>query len=552
MERNIKALSEQEFDLVIIGGGISGACIAWDAATRGLKTALIEKKDFGHATSMATSKLIHGGLRYLAQYQFGVVRESLRERRFFEKNLPHLIFPMGFLIPIYNYTPTPKFLLGMGLSMYDLMAYDKNELADPDKHLANHRWLKREEVLQMDPHLDPKGLKGGYYYYDGLNRYPERTNIEFIESASSHGAVVANYVEATNFITQTGDGKITVKGVEARDVTNGNTFNIQGKVVINASGPWGDIMLSKLHKNPVRKLQRSKGIHLVFPRFSSDAALTFETKNKHHFFIIPWLNFSLVGTTDTPYNQSPDELKVTRGEAEDFMRLINDHYPANLTYDKILHAYAGIRPLVAESENESTYQASRKHEIVDHKKVEKVSGLISVFGGKYTTSRSLAEETVDHIVREYHLHAGPCLTRNKPLDGGDLGERYSVFLNHAVEEYGSTYTAEVVEHLVARYGANFRKIIAMFQEDPGAKAPLENTFYTTRGDIRYAIENESAIHLDDFLLRRCGLGNTGTVSAQLLDQIAEIMGEMLQWDKTQKEEEKLKYKEETKIIDDLS
>ncbi|RME88479.1 MAG: glycerol-3-phosphate dehydrogenase/oxidase [Candidatus Hydrogenedentota bacterium] len=550
MKRDIEALSSQEFDIVIVGGGISGACIAWDAITRGLKVALIERKDFGHATSMATSKLIHGGLRYLAQYQFGVVRESLRERRFFEKNLPHLIFPLGFLLPIYDFTPTSRFLLGAGLTLYDLLAYDKNELSDPDKHLANHKWLSKEKALEVDPNLNPKGLKGAFYYYDGLNRLPERTNMEFITSSAAHGAVIANYTEAVDFLKETASDTVFVKGIRAKDLETGKEFDIHAKVVINASGPWGDLVLSKLHKNPVRKIIRSKGIHLIFPKFGSESAITFETKDKHHFFIIPWLNYSLIGTTDTPFEDDPDNLKVTRKEAEDFMQLVNDHYPAaNLTYDKILHAYAGIRPLVADSESTSTYEASRKHEIVDHNKLENVYGLISVFGGKYTTSRSLAEETINHVVKEYGLKANPCVTKDTPLDGGNLPVRFSIFLDESVKEYGPLYGEQLVRNLVYRYGVHFTKILNKIKENPEWKKPLEQIFYSTPAEIEYAISEESALHLDDLLLRRIGLGNTGEVNQSLLEKIATQMGHFLGWDKSRIQEEVSHYQKTVRILD---
>lgn len=555
MQRDISKFKNTEFDILIIGGGISGAAIAWESVTRGYKTALIEKNDFGHATSMATSKLIHGGLRYLAQYDFGVVRESLRERRYLSQILPHQAFPLPFLIPIYDFTPTPGFVLGAGLKIYDLLSYDKNDLVDTDKHLSNSRLLSKEKVLQYEPGLHPKGLRYGYLYYDILNKHPERSNFDFAYSAAENGATLANYVKAERFIleesSEKNNSKRKILGIHALDTLNNQSFEIRAKSVINATGPWGDLVLSTLEKSPVRKITRSKGIHMIFPRMHKNTAITFETKDKHHFFIIPWLNYSLVGTTDTEYDGHPDDIKVLKSEVLEFIKLINDHYPGNLKYENLKHAYTGIRPLVSEENEESSYDASRRHEIIDHEKVEKLSGLYSVFGGKWTTSRALAEQTIDLIEKNRNFPRTRSVTKNHPLKTSQTGNRFSLFINDAHHQYDDLYGDKMITHLIEYYGSEYNKVLNYIEKDSSLKEPIEKRTHHIKAQILYGLENEMVQKLSDFLLRRAGFGNEGIPHEQTLNSIVNFMGDYLKWDKTRKEEEIIEYKNSQTIIDDV-
>lgn len=552
MKREIQRLKDEKFDILIIGGGVSGGAIAWDAALRGYKVALIEKKDFGHGTSATTSKLIHGGLRYLAQFDISVVRESLRERRFLEANAPHQAFPLPFLLPIYNFTPTPKWMLGIGLRMYDFLSYDKNDLKDPDKHLSNHRWFNKEETLKLEPGLDPQGLKGSFHYYDVLNKHPHRSNLDYVDSAYSRGAVVANYVEASEFLIKEENGKKTVHGIKAKDLETGNYLDIQAKVTVNATGPWGDLLLSKIHKNPVRKIVRSKGIHLLFKRFHKDQALTFETRDKHHFFIIPWLDYSLIGTTDTPFNGSPDDVRVTKSEALEFMKMINEHYPVNLTLDKLVHTYAGIRPLVAETdvETDATYKASRKHEIINHRKVENIDGLVSVFGGKWTTSRALAEETIDMIQTAFDLPGIASETETTQLVAGSVGDRIALYIAEACKNYGNRHSETLIKHLIEYYGTYYENILEYIEKDPRLGKPFDNTSHHIKAEIHHAVEHDMALSVSDFLMRRSGIGNKGIPADRVLNEITDTMAQLLNWDDARKKQEVQEYRYSQSLVDE--
>jgi len=550
VHRDISGFKNVKFDILVIGGGISGVAIAWEAVTRGYKTALIEKNDFGHATSMATSKLIHGGLRYLAQYDFGVVRESLRERRYLSQILPHQAFPLPFLIPIYDFTPTPGMILGIGLKMYDFLSYDKNDLMDTDKHLANSRYLSREKVLEYEPGLNPKGLQYGYLYYDILNRHPERSNFDFAYSAAETGVTAANYVMAKSFRLKEENGNKSIHGVNAVDMLSGAEFSIETANVINATGPWGDIVLSTLEKTPIRKITRSKGIHMVFPRFHKNTAITFETRDKHHFFIIPWLNYSLIGTTDTEYSGSPDDIRVTRKDILEFMQQVNDHYPANLKYENLKHAYAGIRPLVSEENKESSYDASRRHEIIDHKKLENLEGLFSVFGGKWTTSRALAEQTIDQVEKTNDYSRTKSVTREHRLKTSQTGNRFSLFVNDAHHRFDDKYGSRLVDHAIEYYGSEFDKMLAFIDKDASLKEPIEKRTFHIKAQILYGLEKEMVHKLSDFLLRRAGFGNEGIPHDQTLNSVATMMGDYLGWDKTRQAEEIKEYKNSQFIVED--
>ena len=548
MKRDLQRLQNQVFDILVLGGGVSGASIAWDAALRGFSVALIERKDFGHATSAATSKLIHGGLRYLAQGDISVVRESLRERRYLEMNMAHQVFPLPFLMPFYDFTPTPRWMLGVGLTLYDLLSWDRNYIDDPDKHIDRKRWLSREKALQLEPGLNPQGLKGAYHYYDALNRHPNRSNLEYVLSAASRGAQVANYVACDEFIIEETSAGKRVSGVIAKDTLTGRQFPVRAQVTVNATGPWGDIVLGKLHGAAEHKLVRSKGIHLLFPRFHKNTTVALETRDKHHIFLIPWGNYSLLGTTDTEFKGDPDDLNVTRDDAQDFLDLFNSYFPQKKTLGDVVNSYAGLRPLVAESSVTSTYKASRRHEIVLHRKQDNVDGLVSVFGGKWTTSRALAEQTVDLIEKKFGFPRRHSISHKTPVVGGQVGTRLATFIAEAHARWDKVYSPQLINHLIEIYGALYERVLDYVIRDKSLLMPIENEYPFIRAEIHYAVDREMALTLADFLNRRCGLGNMGYISDSALSSVATVMGDLLRWDSTRRREEIAAFKKSRSII----
>src|SRR5690348_10935048 len=307
MRRAIDRLANEVFDLLVIGGGVTGACVARDASMRGLKVALIERNDFAGATSAHNSKLVHGGLRYLRNFELGLVRESLRERRIWQRIAPHLVHPLPFLVPLYGADWAARAQLAAGLTLYDLLSFDRGWLDDPAQRLPGHRWLNAKAALEHEPRLDGPKFSGTFEYYDAQMYSPERLALECILDASAHGAAVANYVSAERLLLRDGHAE----GATVADVFSDGRFDVRAAVTIVATGPWADLFLAQaLGKPASHKLMRSKGIHLIVPAMTKHAALTVATRGGH-FFILPWRGHSLVGTTDTAFAGSPDNVGAT-------------------------------------------------------------------------------------------------------------------------------------------------------------------------------------------------------------------------------------------------
>ena len=551
MKRDLEQFKHCLFDLLIIGGGITGAAIAWDASLRGYKVALIEKDDFGHATSMATSKLIHGGLRYLANFEINLVRESLHERRFLANIIHHLVKPLPFLFPIYSKASTSRCLIGLGLKLYTLLSRSKNLVKEESQRFPHHKWYSKKKVIELEPNLPATKLKGAFLYYDAQNIHPERMNIDFILSAVSKGAVIANYLEMTEFIVDEIKNRKEVRGVKVRDKLNGNPeFIIQTKVVLNCSGPWANLLLKKIKKTKEENLMLSKGIHILTRRKQNQHAVFIETKNKAHFFIIPWLNYTLWGTTDTSYVGSPDNLKVIKKDIEDFLELVNQYYSVKIEKKDILHVYAGIRPLVRDSSSnnsKNTYKASRKHELIDHEK-DGFYRLVSALGGKYTTSRSLAEKAVNYVQRKYKLGNFSCHSRTTPLKSADYKYSITEYKKKLHAKWGKWFSEELIEHLFSYYGINCNKILQIAKKSDNLGDSIHSSSLRIKAEIHYAIEHESTHTLSDFLYRRCGWGNEGLKDIHIINSIVDEMGKLLKWSISRKQKETENYLNKQKIV----
>ena len=543
MKRNLEKLKHAYFDLLIIGGGITGSAIAWDASLRGYSVAVIEKKDFGHATSMATSKLIHGGLRYLENLNFGLVRESLRERRHMSNMVPHQVRPLPFLLPVYDTNIISKYYLKAGLSLYDILSFDKHLVKEKSKRLNNHKWFSTKQALKHEPRLAQKKLSGAFFYYDIQNLHPERINIDFLLSASNYGAIVANYLQVGEIMYNKISEQKQVCGVKVKNqIETQEEFVIAAKTVVNCSGPWTQKTLDKTDLNISHKIVLSKGIHLLMPKRQEDQAIFITTKNNKHLLILPWLNYTLLGTTDTKYDGSPDEVSVSKKEAKDFLNLVNEYYPANYQFEEIIHSYAGLRTLVVPSnaDLEKTYQISRKPEIIDHTQ-EGMSGLISIVGGKYTTSRGLAERVVDHLQQQYKLGSMFCRTKTVPLVSANYNMSLEKYKKETHQVFGAEYSLELLNHLIEYYGIYSRKILALMKDDQSLAQKIHVSSYRVFAEIEYAIQEESALTLADMLYRRCGWGNEGLKNLIVIRAIAEYMGTSLNWSSQHLEKEISEY-----------
>jgi len=519
MRRALRRLSDENFDLLIIGGGVTGASVARDAALRGLKVALVEKNDFANATSAHNSKLVHGGLRYLRNFELGLVRESLKERRILQRIAPHLVHPLPFLVPLYGGGMKERATLAAGLTLYDLLSFDKGRLDDPDQRLGNHRWLAKRDAIAREPMLDAENFEGAFLYFDAQMYSPERLALEFLIDADEHGAALANYVEAERLLVRNGH----VEGSTVRDSLTGERFEIRAKLTLVATGPWADIFLAQaLGKPATHKLMRSKGIHLLVPAMTKGDALTVATR-QGHFFVLPWRGHTLLGTTDTAFKDDPDAVSVSENDILDFLAFINAHLPqAKLKRGDVRHFYAGLRPLVDDGSG-NTYGASRKSELIDHAREDKVEGLLSAIGGKWTTSRHLAELITSAVLEKLSLHGRPCTTATTPLPGARFA-RFGAFL--AAEK--AVHKLPSIEHLAHMYGARLPELLKQMDNRPDLAASLG-----TNGDIAaqivLAAREEMAVSLCDAVMRRTGIGQFGPPPRAVLDAASKVMAQELGW-----------------------
>jgi|SRR5579871_5938089 len=519
MKRDLNRLGSETYDLLVIGGGVTGACVARDAALRGIKVALVERADFAGATSAHNSKLIHGGLRYLRQFELGLVRESLRERRIWQRIAPHLVHPLPFLLPLYESGIAGRAVMAAGLTLYDLLSFDRTWLADPDQRLESHSWLGVSRALARAPVMAAPGFEGAFLYADAQMYAPERLALECLIDADQHGAALANYAEATKLLQRNG----RVEGAVIADGITRSEIEIRTRIVVVAAGPWSDVFLAKALGHPAsHRLVRSKGIHLLVPALTHDAALTI-ADTQGHFFVLPWRGHSLLGTTDTAFPRDPDALSVSEQDIEMFLRRVNSRLPeARLTRERVEFFYAGLRPLVDDGSS-TTYSASRRSEIVDHGSADKIEGLFSALGGKWTTSRALAETVVDRIANSLGRAGVPCRTASLRLPGARF-ERMREF----EAQQRLTHASAASEHLIHMYGSRLTNLFALTRERPELLSPLGG-----HGDIAaqavFAAREEMALTLSDVVMRRTGMGQFGRPAQRDLETAANLLGKELGW-----------------------
>jgi glycerol-3-phosphate dehydrogenase len=509
LQRAADRLANENFDCLIVGGGATGCFTARDAARRGLKVGLIEARDFAAATSAHNSKLAHGGLRYLRNLELGLVRESLRERARLLAIAPHLVRPLPFLLPLMDGGIAERLYLDAGLSLYDVLALGGG--------LPRHRWLGRKAALGRAPVLDAPGLKGAFRYHDAQMYAPERIALENLIDADAHGAAIANHAAAEKLLLREG----RVEGVTARDALTGAVFDIRAKTVLIAAGPWSDLFLAQaLDKPAAHKLIRSKGIHLLLPWLGEDA-LTIEA-GTGHFFVMPWRGHTLLGTTDTAFTGDPATVGVSEADIDGLLALAKRYLPAlPWTRSDVLFFYAGLRPLVDDGES-GTYGVSRRAALVDHGAGEGLDGVFSALGGKWTTSRALAQTATDAILAKLGKTAASCDTDTTALPGGRLDD-----FDGLVRGFEKTYPGIAIRHLAHMLGARLPLLLR------GAKvadlSPLGPSG-DTRAQIAFAVDQEMALTLEDAVMRRTSLGQFGPPPASVLTEAAAIMAATLKWD----------------------
>jgi len=525
-------MSKKNYDVLIIGGGINGAAIAHDAALRGLDVALVEKKDFGSGTTSASSKLAHGGLRYLKNFEIGLVRESLRERRILEMIAPHLVYPLKFIIPIYKKGPNRKIVMRAGMTIYDLLSFDKGIMKYEEQKIPSHEVLTAEELLNQEPLIMKDDLLGGVSYYDCQISSPERLCLEYILTAASNGADVANYAEVKNIKIK--DNKVSYVNVE--DKISKGKYRLNAKTVINASGPWLDRLIKTYDKNHEPLLRGTKGIHIITHKISNNAVVLTTKKTKRNFFIEPWRYHSLIGTTDVSYKGNLDNVMASKKDVKDLVKELNEVYSVNINVSDVKHSYAGIRPLINEDVKKET-KISRKYDIMDGD----IEGLITIIGGKITTARSLAENTVNLVFQKLGKKKVACKTKNTPLHGSTTSHKKYLKKN-AKKKKG--FEKETIEHLINIYGSRYEDVLNYTM--PWIDKKICPSKKDIKSQIIHAIKEEMTFKLDDFMLRRSGLGTLGYPGDDCTKEVADRLESFLGKDKFNKAEEIIRFKKKVK------
>ncbi|ASQ96370.1 glycerol-3-phosphate dehydrogenase/oxidase [Streptomyces sp. 11-1-2] len=515
-------MADRELDVLVVGGGVVGAGTALDAATRGLETALVESRDWACGTSSRSSKLIHGGLRYLEMLDFALVREALKERGLLlERIAPHLVKPVPFLYPL-KHRAWERLYAGSGVALYDAMSISSGH----GRGLPAHRHLSRRRALQVAPCLKKDALVGALQYYDA-QMDDARYVATLVRTAAKYGAQVANRARVVGFLRE---GERVV-GARVHDLEQGGEFEVRARQVVNATGVWTDETQALIGERGQFHVRASKGIHLVVPkdRIHSTTGLILRTE-KSVLFVIPWGRHWIVGTTDTDWDLDKAHPAASSADIDYLLEHVNEALAVPLTRDDVEGVYAGLRPLLA-GESDATSKLSREHTVA-----HPVPGLVVVAGGKYTTYRVMAKDAVDEAVHGLDRRVGPCVTEEIPLVGA-VG--YKALWN-ARERIGRQVGLHVarIEHLLNRYGSATQEVLDLIAADPSLGKPLAGAEDYLRAEIVYGVSHEGARHLDDVLTRRTRISietfDRGTRCAR---EAAELMAPVLGWGEDQTDRE---------------
>ena len=514
--------SGAELDVLVIGGGVVGSGCALDAVTRGLTTGLVEARDFASGTSSRSSKLIHGGLRYLEMLDFGLVREALQERGLLLTRLaPHLVRPVPFMYPL-THPVWERAYAGSGIALYDVMALSNGHGGG----LPHHRHLSRRGAHRLMPSLRPGVLAGAILYYDAQVDDARHT-MELARTAAHYGALVANRTQVVGFLRQ---GE-RVTGVRVHDSVGGRDFEVSARQIVNATGVWTDDVQAMVGERGQFHVRASKGVHLVVPRdrIHSKTGLIVRTESSV-LFVIPWGRHWIIGTTDTDWNLDKDHPAATAGDIEYLLDHVNRVISPPLIPEDVEGVYAGLRPLLA-GESESTSQLSREH-VVAHT----APGLVVVAGGKYTTYRVMARDAIDEAIQALGASVPRSTTDTIPLVGA-VGYQAVWNRRHLLARESGLHVARV-EHLLRRYGSSTHELLELVAERPELGKALPGADDYLQAEIVYAASHEGANHLTDVLTRRTRISIEAwdrgvTAAPPAADLVAPVLG----WDAARRQHE---------------
>jgi glycerol-3-phosphate dehydrogenase len=528
----LSRLATERFDVLVIGGGITGAGAALDAASRGLRVALVESRDLASGTSSRSSKLIHGGLRYLEQLDFKLVYEALRERDLLVSKLaPHLVKPVRFLFPLYKKVVERPYV-GAGLALYDAMEGTR-------RPVPFHRHLSARGALRLAPALNPARLAGAMLYYDAQVD-DARYTLAVARTAAAHSAVVATRVTAVG-LTRGADG-VRVTGARVRDEESGREFGVTADAVVVCAGVWTDLVHDLAGVRAGYRVRMSKGVHIVVPREAVRASTGMILRTeKSVLFFIPWGEHWIVGTTDTDWSGDRAEPAATEEDVGYLLAAANKVLVRRLTRADVIGVFAGLRPLVVPGESNGkgekpTTKVSREH-VVD----VPVPGLASIAGGKFTTYRLMARDVVDAAVSDFGREVVPAsVTDQVPLLGADGLAAVRAGAGRLAEDY--RVSRSLVEHLLGRYGTLAAEVLDLVRADPELARPLADGHPYLRAEVAYAVTHENALHVEDVLMRRMRLVfESADSGAGAAAQVSEIMGRLLGWNRRKRADETRRY-----------
>ena len=520
---NIQRMSQEPLDLVVIGGGITGAGIARDASMRGLAVALVEKEDFASGTSSKSSRLVHGGLRYLEQFQFGLIRSASKERHRLRRLAARLVHPVAFTFPVYRSSKNSLLIIRIGMEIYEFIA--------PSRKVKRHKIVDARQTAELEPALAQDGLVGAaYYHYDCLTD-DARLTLATIQSAHGYGALIANHAEVYGLQKEGG----RVSGVEVLDKSTGERFAVRARVTVNATGVWADQIRHMDDPGAREMIRVNRGSHLVLPRekLQIRGAVAFSSSDgRRAMYGVPWGHTCIVGTTDLDHPGDLDQVYASTEEVDCMLDAVNHAFPgARLARGDIISTFAGLRPLIGRGEL-SAYQASRDHQIV-----ESDAGLVTISGGKLTTYRRMAEDLVDLVSKRLRDESGISVRLRCKTDRVPLAE-VEFDADSVVADLSGRYPgleAQILKHLVLTYGHASVGVLRLLREEPQQGARIAPGLPYIRAEVPYAIQNEMAMTLSDWMIRRAhiihedkdqGLGSAPEVAAMMAPYLGWDAGEV--------------------------
>ena len=529
--RDVSALADKTFDVVIIGGGVTGAWLALHCAQNGYTTALVERGDYASETSSSSSKLLHGGIRYLQQLQFGKVRESAMERAAYVHAAPHLSTPVPFVVPTFKDLKKSKLFLNCGMIAYAALCLGENALiGSPEQRLPGAKSISAAALNKICD-LSHESHTGGVVFFERHMHDSERMVLAIIQTAHANGAQAVNYVSATGLL-----GEETITGISARDELTGETFDINAKLVVNAAGPWIDEMNGMLKgaDSAPRINGYAVGSHII-TRQISDHALALTTKHQsdatidrggRHIFAIPWRGYSLIGTSYEEVGTPNGPLALESGHVDELLEGVNEALPkANLTRADVISGYSGLYPLQTDDIQSKVYQGTGEYRIIDHAETNKVAGIVTALGAKFTTGRKISALTLPLIAEKLN---GKKETPKTKLTGSDYTS-YKAFLAKALKEHGDKYDAETITHLTRVYGSQIDAFLTSIANDPAQQQPICASQPDLLGQVAWAIDHEQAVTVSDILYRRTSLGLLG-IKEDEVTAVADLMAKRLGWD----------------------